>query len=481
LKSKSTSRATPAWLLAVAAGGLAGLLAVAGIAINPLVPVALVIAGGVFIFAFMRPMQALYVGICLIPLESLAKGGGGLTFTPDKLMIDAVAVAWIVRRVVSGNVTWRKTPLTAPLALFVFSIVPGLLIAVNVGFVAKQLATATLLFVCFLLFTTEGEEKDITRMAVVISVVGAVVGALAILSPPVGTTVQTAGPLGQVNTLGEFLAIALPIQLAMGIGYRGRMRIGMLTAAAITLAGLTYSGSRGSFIGLAAMILVFLAWRPFRYIAAFGFVALICLALVNFGPLSGSSQIKTLKERVLRLGSGADQSSTQRLEAYKKTPAMIVDHPLFGVGAQNYRFSAANYHINIPGATGPFGNPHDTPLQIGAERGLLGLVALAWWWIALFRLCARILQRAPPHWRPLAFGITGTLVSQAIILLFEASLPANQITIELFLIGGMACLMERAIAREEVEIADEADGSPPAIPPLLPGGITRPDPTGAPV
>jgi O-antigen ligase len=476
----STSRATPAWLLAVPAGALAGLLAVAGIAINPLVPIALVIVGGVFLFAFLRPLPALYVAICLIPLESLAKGGGGLTFTPDKLMIDAVAVAWVARRVLSGNVSWRKTPLTAPLALFVFSIVPGLLIAVNVGFVAKQLATGILLFVCFVLFTTEGEEKDIRRMAIVISVVGAVVGAIAILSPPVGTTVQTAGPLGQVNTLGEFLAIAFPIQLAMGIGYRGRMRIGMLTAAAITLAGLTYSGSRGSFIGLAAMVLIFLAWRPFRYIAAFGFVALVCLALVNFGPLSSATQLTTLKERILRLGSGADESSTQRLEAYKKTPAMIVDHPLFGVGAQNYRFSAADYHINIPGATGPFGNPHDTPLQVGAERGLLGLFALGWWWVALFMLCFRLLQRAPPHWRPLAFGLTATLVSQAIILLFEASLPASPITLELFMVGGMACLMERAIANEEEEVADDADGSPASPPPVLPAGITRPDPTGAP-
>ena len=252
----------------------------------------------------------------------------------------------------------------------------------------------------------------------------------------------------------------------------------MLTAAAITLAGLTYSGSRGSFIGLAAMFVIFLAWRPFRYIAVVGLLVVAALALVNFGPLGNATQLTNLKERILRLGSGADQSSTQRLEAYKKTPAMILDHPLFGVGAQNYRYSAANYHIDIPGATGPFGNPHDTPLQIGAERGLLGLVALAWWWIALFRLCGRVLGRAPPHWRPLAFGVTATLASQAIILLFEASLPALQITIEIFMIGGMACLMERAIAKEEE--AGEAEPSTLTAPPGLPGGMPRRDPTGAP-
>jgi O-antigen ligase len=459
---------------------LAGLLAVAGSAINPLVPLALIVAGGAFVFAFLRPMPALYFAILLIPFESFAKGAGSLTFTPDKLMIDVVAVAWVVRRVVKGEVSWRKTPLTAPLALFVFSIVPGLLIAVNLGFVAKQLATAIILFVCFILFTTEAKEKDITRMAVVISVVGAIVGAIAILSPPVGTTVQTAGPLGQVNTLGQFLAIALPVQLALGIGHRGRMRIGMLTAAAITLAGLTYSGSRGSFIGLAAMLLLFLAWRPFRYIAAVGAILLVALALVNFGPLSGTSQITTLKERVLRLGSGADQSSTQRLTLYQRTPAMILDHPLFGVGAQNYRFSAADYHIDFPAATGPFGNPHDTPLQIGAERGIVGLVALAWWWVALFRLCGRLLKRAPPRWRPLAFGLAGTFVSQAIILVFEAGLPANPITLELFMLGGVACLMERAIASEAQEDVDEPSKPPAPTPPALSGGITRPDPTGAP-
>ncbi|MDX6605900.1 MAG: hypothetical protein QOD14_440, partial [Solirubrobacterales bacterium] len=76
---------------------LAGLLAVAGSAINPLVPLALVVAGGAFVFAFLRPMPALYFAILLIPFESFAKGAGSLTFTPDKLMIDVVAVAWVVR------------------------------------------------------------------------------------------------------------------------------------------------------------------------------------------------------------------------------------------------------------------------------------------------------------------------------------------------------------------------------------------------
>jgi putative inorganic carbon (HCO3(-)) transporter len=444
----SSARAVPAWRIAVPAGFAAGLLAIAGAATNPLVPIALLLLAAIFVFAFLRPMWALYAAICLIPFESLAKGGGGLTFTPDKLMFDVVAVTWIARRLVRGELTWRQTPLTAPLALFTFSIVPGLLIAVNAGFVAKQLATTILLFTCFVMFTTEGEDKDITRMAVVVATIGAIVGALAIASPPVNSGVQTAGPFGQVNTLGEFLAIAIPIQLALCIGQRGRMRIAMLGAFAITLVGLTYSGSRGSFIGLVAMILVFLAWRPFRFIAAIGAFVLIALAVVNFGPLSHASQINHLKERLLRLGSRADQSSTQRFDLYRKTPAMIVDHPLFGVGAANYRFSAPDYQINFPAATGPFGNPHDTPLQIGAERGLLGLIALVWWWATLFMLCGRLLQRAPPRWRPLAFGLTATFVGQAIILLFEAGLPAQPIALEIFILGGVACLMERALENE---------------------------------
>lgn len=472
------SRAVPGWLLVVAAGVLAGLLAIAGSAINPLIPLVLLGAAGALVFAFLRPLWALYFAICLIPFESFAKGAGSLTLTPDKFMVDAVAAAWIVRRLVSGQLTWRRTPLNAPLALFVFSIVPGLLIAVNVGFVAKQLATGIILFVCFLLFVTEGGEKDIRRMAILIATVGAIVGAIAIVSPPVGTTVQTAGPLGQVNTLGEFLAIAIPIQLALGIGHPGRMRLAMLTAAAITLSGLIYSGSRGSFIGLAAMVVVFLAWKPFRYVAAVGVLVLAALALVNFGPLGGSSQISNLKERIFRLGSGADQSSTQRFLAYRKTPAMILDHPLFGVGAQNYRFSAARYRINIPGATGPFGNPHDTPLQVGAERGLLGLVALFWWWIAMFLLCGRLLQRAPPRWRPLAFGVTASIVSQSIILLFEASLPANQITLEILMLAGMACLMESVIDAEQEGEAQETTAT--ASPDLPGGGAQSPEPSAAP-
>jgi O-antigen ligase len=227
------------------------------------------------------------------------------------------------------------------------------------------------------------------------------------------------------------------------------------------------------------MVVVFLAWRPFRYIAAVGVLLLAALALVNFGPLGNASQITNLKERIFRLGSGADQSSTQRFLAYQKTPAMIRDHPLFGVGAQNYRYSAANYHIDIPGATGPFGNPHDTPLQVGAERGIIGLVALFWWWAAMLMLCGRVLRRAPPRWRPLAFGITASIISQAIILLFEASLPANPITLEILMLGGVACLMEISIKSEQ-EAAEEPEAVATSVPSGLPEAVRGPDPTGAP-
>jgi O-antigen ligase len=252
----------------------------------------------------------------------------------------------------------------------------------------------------------------------------------------------------------------------------------MLSAAAITLAGLTYSGSRGSFIGLVAMLVVFLAWRPFRYIAAFGALVLVALALLNFGPLGNAAQVKDLKDRILRLGSGADESSTQRLELYEKTPAMIADHPLFGVGAANYRFSAPDYHINLPGATDPFGNPHDTPLQIGAERGIIGLAAFAWLVFALFRLCGRILQRAPPQWRPLAYGIAGTFASQAIILLFECGLPASPISLELACLAGVACLLDRAISSERQ--GDELPGSVAAVQLRQPAGhVAGPDRTVA--
>jgi O-antigen ligase len=464
----SASRAASAWLFVVPAGLLAGLLAVAGDETNPLLPVVAVAGIAAIVLALLRPVWALYAAILLLPLESASSSAGSLTVTPAELMFYAAAGGWLTRKLASGDLSIRATPLTAPLALFVVSIVPGLLIASDVGLVVKQLATQALIFVCFLLFTTEGEEKDILRMPVVISLVAAVVGMIAIASPPVASTVQTAGPLGQVNTLGEFLAIAVPIQLALAIGYRGRIRLLMLACGLITLAGLTYSGSRGSFIGLAAMFIVFLAWRPFRYIAAVGTALLVALALLNFGPLGGATQLKDLKDRILRLGSGADESSTQRLDAYKKTPEMIADHPLFGVGAANYRFSAPTYHINFPGATGPFGNPHDTPLQIGAERGIIGLVALAWVVFALFRLCGRILQRAPPRWRPLAYGIAGTFASQAIILLFECGLPASPITLELVCLAGVACLMDRAISSDRLEQASEEAGPPEQRPGDIP-------------
>jgi hypothetical protein len=141
-------------LTVVLVGGFAGVLAIAGSDVSPLLPIALLLGAGAFAFAFARPLTALYASICTIPMDTISAHYGAISSTPTELMLSATATGWLARRLASGNLTLNPTPLTAPLGLLVFSILPGLLVAVAKGPVIRELVIWTMIFLCFLLLTS---------------------------------------------------------------------------------------------------------------------------------------------------------------------------------------------------------------------------------------------------------------------------------------------------------------------------------------
>lgn len=69
----------------------------------------------------------------------------------------------------------------------------------------------------------------------------------------------------------------------------------------------------------------------------------------------------------------ADAALAERLEIYRAAAAMIRDHPLIGVGHGDYKGAIAGYARDIPEVL--WTSPHNWPLHVLAETGLLGAIA----------------------------------------------------------------------------------------------------------
>ena len=466
-------RATFAFLV-LPAGLFAGLLAIAGAEVSPFVPIALLIGGAAMVFGFMRPMWALYLAIGLIPLLALAPSFGPVTVSPTELMFYVAAIGWIARRLASGDLTLRSTPVTAPFALLVFSIAPALIFAVDPLGVFKQLFSWTLIFICFLMLVSDGDEDDARRIAIILAVVGGLVGLITLISPPDSVIQGRAqGPFSQANTLGQFIIMPLPLAIAFVVRPPSpRIRTLMIVCAVLALASLIASASRGSLIGLLAVLIIYLAWRPFRYFAIAAALVFVAFVAIDFKPFTSWAHLDTLTDRIAKIGEPSDEASVQRLEAYEKTPQMIIDHPLFGVGANNFRYAAPEYDLNFPAFTGPFGQAHNTALHIAAERGLIGLGALIWFAVALAQMLGRTISRAPPEWRALAFGLAGVFAGQLMVNMFESGLPDATIALTTFVLAGCACLIYRVAMFSSREPAAGRRASP--LVPANGGAIAAP-------
>ncbi|MBX3662252.1 MAG: O-antigen ligase family protein [Burkholderiales bacterium] len=190
---------------------------------------------------------------------------------------------------------------------------------------------------------------------------------------------------------------------------RDRAAWGMLALLAAANVTLMVEGATGYVVlGLLALLLI-LSRLP-RHIAVVAVIALgaVSAILVTMpGPLSQrvtmlSAQIRDwTPEKAVR-----DSSAGFRLEFYRNTTGIIVDHPLTGVGTGGF---PAAYAKRVQGtAMVPTRNPHNEYLHIAAQIGLIGLAAM----LALFAVQWRMAARLPTRLESdLARGLVVTIAA----------------------------------------------------------------------
>lgn len=292
-----------------------------------------------------------------------------------------VALAWLgtlrARRAVVGELLRRHRGLFAGLALLVVWATLSLAWARDPAVSVRELWPLHVAGLIVLVVSTTVCSARQVRLLMAAFVAGAVLSVVVGLvdrslhGAALDGATRLQGGAGDPNFLAAALVPAIVLAAALGAGVRsahGRLAIGV--AIAVLAAGFAATASRGGLVaavvtGLAAIAL----YRGRRLQVALFVVAGLCLAGASFAASPAAWQRVT----------SFDAKGNGRADLWQVAWRMSGDHPLAGVGLNNFRARSSEY-VRRPGAL-EFVDlvserprvAHNTYLQLLAETGAIGL------------------------------------------------------------------------------------------------------------
>jgi hypothetical protein len=187
-------------------------------------------------------------------------------------------------------------------------------------------------------------------------------------------------------TLGGSLLVSLSLLAAL-LAEPGRRWSVTLTLPAVTAAlALAFTYARNAWAGLAAAVVI-LAGATRRLVMLVPIVVVVVLVLAV------PSQLASRARSAL---DPADPTVRERFYFWEAGLRMVQDAPLLGLGPGGVRRHYPDYK-DPAGIRARTGHLHNNLVQIAAERGVLGLIAWLWIWVAFFGGAGRIYRRLPGH------------------------------------------------------------------------------------
>jgi hypothetical protein len=209
------------------------------------------------------------------------------------------------------------------------------------------------------------------------------------------------GQMYDSNDLGVILASGFALTLIVfhtSRGWAKHLSLGVLLGVPAVIA---ITGSRGAFVGLAAVGLGLLVTvRSISIGRRLVVLATALTALTMFAPAGYWDQMRTILNPTEDYNYTAEEG---RVNLAKRGLGYMMRYPVFGLGVSNFR--RAEYTISeqarsyIPGMRGLRDNaPHNTYIEVGADMGIPALILwLALMWSGTVGL-VRFRKRLPAAW-----------------------------------------------------------------------------------
>jgi putative inorganic carbon (HCO3(-)) transporter len=219
----------------------------------------------------------------------------------------------------------------------------------------------------------------------------------------------------------------------------------------VSLAGLLATYTRGAWMGFAAGVLALLpVTRKGRWLLLGGLIVLGLAALA--GP-------QHLRQRILTMGDPNDPTVKERVYMWRSGFAMWRRHPVLGVGPGEVKREYASYAL--PEAVKKrTSHVHNTPLQILIERGVLGLAAWLWIWVAFIAKGIGLLRRLPEdaaRERALVVGSMAAIVGFLVAGLSEYNFGDSEVVMVAWALMALPWVVDAKEPRESGHFAPASE------------------------
>lgn len=205
---------------------------------------------------------------------------------------------------------------------------------------------------------------------------------------------------GSPNSVALHLGRCLPFAITYALlpVSTGRRVFGIITALIMGLAILLTQSVAGILLGVpAAIAIILIGWqgqRAWRWLVGLGAIGGLALVpLMQFIP------------RLRNLADLQSNSTVFRVHVWRSTIEMLKDHPLTGVGLDQFLYAYRSRYILPEGSADPnLSHPHNFILDYWVRLGILGVGVGLWLQAAFWRTAFRA-YRQVRHTDPLAWAI----------------------------------------------------------------------------
>jgi len=210
---------------------------------------------------------------------------------------------------------------------------------------------------------------------------------------------RISGPIGDPNFFAQIMLVIVPLGLNRMVYEKKtvlKVLAGWIAIAALLTVIFTYS--RGAFLALLLMAFVMFLYRPLKFTEVLVGILLITI-VIRFVPNPYLERISTIQDIFSnQYGVRGEVSFRGRASEALAAWLMFADHPILGVGVQNYPIYYQYYSRQLgldPRLEAR--SAHSLYLQIAAETGLLGIIVfgtILWLMFRNIRIAWRRLEQA---------------------------------------------------------------------------------------
>ena len=275
-----------------------------------------------------------------------------------------------------GGQRWQRTPVDLPALGWILALLIASVFALEPARAFPRVTKGLLLAIVPVAAYHARDPKIMKRAvaALLISAVPATVYALVRFAHDGGVfPARVKGLVGHALTYGGQATLLATVAMALVARGPRRWKIGAAAFLLLLAPALIGSYTRSAWIATLVAGAVILGRLRARFLPIHAGAAVLALFLLP----------QHYRERALSAFDPHSVWNVERLYMWDAGARMFGDHPLTGVGIQD--LSGLYRKYRVPQATEDHGHLHNVVVQVGATMGVVGLAALTWLLIGLFR------------------------------------------------------------------------------------------------